>query len=189
MAVSSDERDRLLVDVGGGRNPLPGHVNVDPRPDLAEVDYEGTASDLPFEDESVDRIHGNSIVPHIKDLNVAMEEFHRVLKPGGELVLKATHGHSTGIVQDPDHYSWSWTSRTPSWYDEGSEFDYYSEATFELIDVTVEGWCRPTRPWLRPVSYLFGQVIDAVAPDIADELMKLPFAGGRVAATWRKVDN
>lgn len=180
--------ERTAVDVGGGQHPLPGHINVDPRDDLEGVDHWGTASDLPFEDESVDRLHGNSIIPHIHDLNEAMEEFHRVLKPGGELVLKATHAHSTGIVADPDHYSWSWTSDTPGWYDRGSEWDYYSEAELDLVDVEVEGWLRPYRWWLRPASFAFGELVDAVGDDIADELMKLPFAGGRVIATWRKPD-
>lgn len=181
--TSSDE---ILVDLGGGRNPLPGHINVDPRSTLDEVDHYGTASDLPFEDGTVDRIHGNSIVPHIKDMNSAMEEFYRVLKPGGELILKATHGHSTGIIADPDHYSWSWTSATPSWYSKQSEFSYYSDASFEIVDVEVIGWLRPERWWLRPGSYLFGKLIDSINPDLADELMKIPFAGGKVIARWRK---
>jgi len=177
----------LIVDVGGGRDPLPGHINVDPRADtLDEADLPGTATDLPFEDGSVARLHGNSIVPHIDDLNAAMEEFHRVLEPGGELVLKATHAHSTGIVADPDHRSWSWTSETPSWYDTESEFDYYSDAELELVEVEVVGWLRPYREWLRPASFLFKQVIRFADDDLADELMKLPFAGGRVIARFRK---
>lgn len=173
------------VDVGGGRDPLPGHVNVDPR-DLPEVDETGTASDMPFDDEMLSHIHGNSIVPHIDNLNAAMDEFHRVLEPGGTLVLKATHANSTGIFQDPDHNSWSWTARTPEWYDRDSEFSYYSDAEFVLESVEVTGFARPERWWLRPLSWLFGHVIDIVSPEVADELLKLPFAGGRVVARWRK---
>lgn len=182
----SGKGDELCVDVGGGHEPLPGYVNVDPRDGLDEVDEWGTASNLPFEDSTVDRIHGNSIIPHIKDLNEAMDEFHRILKPGGELILKATHAHATMIVADPDHNSWSWTSDTPAWYDRDSEWTYYSDAEFDLVDVEVIGWLRPYRWWLRPASFAYGKLIDLVKPDIADELMKMPFAGGRVIAIWQK---
>lgn len=175
----------LKLDLGGGKDPLEDHVNVDLR-ELPEVDIIASADDLPFADESVDRIHANSLVPHIPDLNTAMEEWSRVLKPGGELELAATHAHSTGIVADPDHYSWSWASDTPGWYDHNSEWAYYSDASLKLENVEVVGWLRPHREWLRPASWAFGEVIDRVGNDIADELMKLPLAGGRVRAVWRR---
>lgn len=181
-----ERTESLRLDLGGGKDPLPGHVNVDLR-ELPEVDIVASADDLPFDDGSVDRIHANSLIPHIHDLNQAMEEWHRVLKPGGELELAATHAHSTGIVADPDHYSWSWTSDTPGWYDRSSEWAYYSDTEFKLVDVSVVGWLRPHREWLRPPSWAFGKLIDLVEPDLADELMKLPFAGGRVRAVWKKV--
>lgn len=177
--------ESVKVDLGGGKDPLEDHINVDLR-DLSEVDIVAEADDLPFDDGSVDRIHANSLIPHMPDLNKAMEEWSRVLKPGGELELAATHAHSTGIVADPDHYSWSWASDTPGWYDRGSEWAYYSDASLELENVDVVGWLRPHREWLRPASWAFGQVLDRVEPDIADELMKLPFAGGRVIAHYRK---
>lgn len=179
--------DALKVDLGGGREPLDDHVNVDLR-DLPEVDVVCSADDLTaFADASVSRLHANSLIPHLDDLNAAMTEWSRVLEPGGELVLKATHAHSTGIVQDPDHRSWSWTSRTPEWYDHRSEWDYYADCELVLEAVEVVGWCRPGRWWIRPAAWAFGKLIDVVANDIADELMKLPFAGGRVIARYRKL--
>jgi len=176
----------IRLDLGGGNDPEPGHLNVDLRA-AERVDIVAAADDLPFADGSVDRIHANSLVPHLPDLNAAIEEWSRVLKSGGELELAATHANSTGIVADPDHHSWSWTSDTPPWYDHGSEWDYYTDARLELVDVSVLGWLRPYRFWLRPPSYLFGKLIDSVGNDIADELMKLPFAGGRVRAKWVKL--
>lgn len=179
--------DKVKLDIGGGRDPLPGHINVDLRT-LPEVDVQAAADDQPFADNSVTRVHANSLVPHLPDLNVAVAEFSRVLEPGGELVLKATHANSTGIRDDPDHHNWSWTSPTPGWYDVDSEWAYYHDAVLELVDVEVVGWMRPYRWWLRPASWLFGQLIDAVEPDMADELVKLPLAGGRVIAKWRAVE-
>lgn len=183
MTVSQSTDSEMKVDVGGGKHPLPEHVNIDLR-DLDEVDHVAPASELPFPDNSAARIHANSLVPHVEDLNEVMEEFSRVLEPGGELVLKATHANSTGIRADPDHSLWSWTSDTGDWYDVENEFAYYSAAHLRLVDVEVVGWLRPHRQWLRPASWAFGKLIDCVGDDIADEMMKLPFAGGRVTARW-----
>lgn len=182
---SESPENAIMLDLGGGKDPLAEHINVDLR-NLPDVDVVATADDLPFADESIDRIHANSLVPHIKDMNKAMTEWSRVLAPGGELELAATHANSSGIVSDPDHYNWSWTSRTPGWYDIGSEWEYYSDTTLRLESVDVVGWFRPERWWLRPQSWLFGILIDTVSNEVADELMKLPFAGGRVRAQWQK---
>lgn len=175
------------LDIGGGRDPEPGHLNVDLRA-VPEVDVIAAADELPIRSETVARIHVNSLVPHLDDYNRAFEEWSRVLKPGGELVVAATHAHSTGIVQDADHRSWSWTSETPSYFDHEHPFAYYSETNLDLVECDVLGWARPDRNWLRPWSWMFGSIVDRVTSEVADELMKLPFSGGRVRARYRKRD-
>lgn len=177
----------IKLDIGGGRDPLSGHINVDLR-NLEETDVQSDATDLEmFEDESVSRIHANSLVPHLPNLVEAMQEWARVLEPGGELVLDATHAHSTGIVQDIDHHHWSWTAGSPEFFDADSDWAYYLEGwELELVDVEMRAWHRPDRVWLRPVGWAFGKIIDHVEEDLGDELMKLPFAAGRVRAEYRK---
>lgn len=179
--------ERVRLDLGAGRNPIEGHLAVDLRA-TPETDLMASADDLPFADESVDRIHANSLLPHLHDYTAAFEEWNRVLKPGGELEVAATHAHSTGIVQDADHFSWSWTSETPGYFDADHQFGYYTEVSLELVEREVIGWARPGRAWLRPWSWLYGKVVNVVSPEIADELMKLPFSGGRVRAVFRKQD-
>lgn len=184
--TSAETREEpVRVDLGGGRNPVKGHINVDLRP-LDEVDVVAPADDLPFQDGVVNRIHANSLIPHLEDLNKAFAEWSRVLAPGGTLTVKATHAHSTGIVADADHNSWSWTSETPYYFDRGSEFDYYNDSTLVLESVEVIGWTRPDRWWLRPPGFVFKHALRRMSGEIADELMKLPFAGGRVIAEFRK---
>ncbi|UTF54984.1 methyltransferase domain-containing protein [Natronosalvus rutilus] len=177
--------EAVRLDLGGGADPVEDHLNIDLRV-TESVDIVASADNLPFKDGTVKRIHANSLVPHLPDLNRAIEEWSRALEPGGELELAATHAHSTGIVADPDHSLWSWTSQTPEWYDADSKWNYFHNTELELIDVSVVGWLRPYRWWLRPFSYLYGKLIHISKHDIADELMKFPFAGGRVRARWRK---
>lgn len=179
------ESGGIKLDIGAGRDPLPGHLAVDLRK-TAETDVMASADCLPFADETVDRVHANSLIPHLTDYTVVFEEWDRVLKSGGELEVAATHAHSTGIVQDADHSSWSWTSETPGYFDAGHPFNYYTDISLELVSCEVVGWARPGWGWLRPWSWIFGKVIDNVHPKTADELMKLPFSGGRVRAKYRK---
>lgn len=180
--TTPDVSEELKVDVGGGRHPEPGHVNVDLR-ELPEVDIVA-AHDLPFDDNTVDRLYCNSLIPHLEDINRAFAEWSRVLAPGGELVVKATHSNSTGIYDDADHNHWSWTSATPRYFDVDSEFSYYNDAALSVVDVDVIGWARPEKDWLRPLSAAYKLMFKTVSPDVADELAKLPFAGARVIARF-----
>ncbi len=180
-----DSGRSIALDIGGGRNPKPDHINVDLRR-APEVDIVAPADDLPIPDAVVSRIHANSLIPHLRNPFETFAEWTRVLETGGEIIVKATHANSTGIRDDADHQLYSWTSETPNYFS-GDMFEYYSEDTkLELKTIDVVGWFRPYRWWLRPVSWGFGKLIDFVEDDMADELMKLPLAGGRVIAQYQK---
>src|SRR5262249_48133121 len=43
----------------------------------------GAAEDIPFDDEFFDIVHANSVIEHVADLDAALSEIFRVLKPGG----------------------------------------------------------------------------------------------------------
>lgn len=44
---------------------------------------------MPFEDESMDIVLYTEVFEHIKNPISALEEFHRVLRPGGKCILTA----------------------------------------------------------------------------------------------------
>ena len=48
---------------------------------------EGTVLDIPYEDNSFDVLFSHGVLHHVPEILTAQREIHRVLKPGGELVI------------------------------------------------------------------------------------------------------
>ena len=51
----------------------------------------GNSEQLPFKDNSFDMIFCRSLIHHLSDPDMAVKEMHRVLKPGGEVVMVETN--------------------------------------------------------------------------------------------------
>jgi SAM-dependent methyltransferase len=48
---------------------------------------QGSVLDLPFKDDSFDMVFSHGVLHHVPEILQAQEEIHRVLRPGGELVI------------------------------------------------------------------------------------------------------
>jgi ubiquinone/menaquinone biosynthesis C-methylase UbiE len=68
--------------------------------DLAGEVLDGDAEQMPFDDDSFDRVSSNGVLHHTPDLPAALREIRRVLRPGGELRVILYNRHSL-------HY-WLW---------------------------------------------------------------------------------
>jgi SAM-dependent methyltransferase len=97
-AAGSHAGDRL-VDIGCGRKPwaaifapyVTEHIGVDREapssPDAGEVDIVGDAYSVPLNDGSADTVLLTEVLEHLEDPIRALEEAHRLLAPGGGLIL------------------------------------------------------------------------------------------------------
>lgn len=57
-----------------------------------EIDYRlGTATDLPWEDQSVDVCIALELLEHVADWQACLQQFTRILKPGGVLFFSTTN--------------------------------------------------------------------------------------------------
>jgi len=94
MSVGNDEdarkaimeTERLRLDLGCDRCQIAGFTSVDFNPDV-NPDVVADVRELPFPDESADEIYASHVLEHLPYGNKALEEWLRVLKPGGMLTV------------------------------------------------------------------------------------------------------
>lgn len=80
------------LNLGCGEDKKEGYINLDWNPltrpdiihDLNELNY-------PFDDGSFDEITASHVLEHLEKPFLIMKELHRLLKPGGRLIIKVPH--------------------------------------------------------------------------------------------------
>jgi SAM-dependent methyltransferase len=98
FAIQEIAKQQIVLDVGGGvrfGKWLRDYEHLFSACDYRTFDYdESTHADvigdihaLPLEDESVDGIICSSVLEHVANPLLAMEELRRILRPGGKLFL------------------------------------------------------------------------------------------------------
>ena len=95
---------------------------------------QASVEDLPFHENTFDYVVSNGVIHHTPNTQKSVDEFFRVLKPGGKLVIcdagKANKLHGLFgrlwmatfvqwtariITKDPDH-PWKWLAKTYTHY-------------------------------------------------------------------------
>ena len=105
--------DQAVLDIGCGVKPYRPYfaavageyvgLDLEPGP---QVDVVSPAESLPFDDERFHAVLSTQTLEHVPDPAKVMHEIHRVLKPGGVLVL-STHG--TAAYHPCPTDLWRWT--------------------------------------------------------------------------------
>jgi SAM-dependent methyltransferase len=111
----AEESGRLVaatvLDVGCGAKPYRRffagpYVGVDRGGEHGAPDVLAAAEELPLRSGAVDVVLSTQILEHVEDPARSLAEFHRVIRPGGTLLL-STHGV---WIHHPDpHDYWRWT--------------------------------------------------------------------------------
>src|SRR5260370_42710223 len=86
------EMQPRVLDVGCGINKYPGSIGIDRN---ANARADGLCDldrfPYPFRDNSFDAESAVHVIEHVSDVIRAMEEFHRILRPGGRLLIGTPH--------------------------------------------------------------------------------------------------
>lgn len=80
------------MNLGCGEDRKEGYVNVDWQSSVQpDVVHDLNSLPYPFADGSFDEIFASHILEHLDRPFAVMKEFHRLLAPGGKLIIKVPH--------------------------------------------------------------------------------------------------
>lgn len=84
--------DKIKLNLGAGEDRKDGYINVDWN-DLAKPDVKHNLNQFPypFENNKFDEVVASHVLEHLDKPFEVMKELHRILKPGGELIIKVPH--------------------------------------------------------------------------------------------------
>ena len=128
-----------ILDVGCGINKKAGAIGVDRNPaSRADVIADLDRFPYPFRDSAFDALRAVHVIEHLSDVIRSMEEFHRLVRGGGEVLIVTPHYTDFSSFCDPTH-RWHLNSFSLRYFgqDHGG-FGYYSTARFEENSVRVK---------------------------------------------------
>lgn len=128
-----------ILDVGCGINKYPGAIGMD-RLANTRADIVADLDQFPFpvRDSSFDEVRAIHVIEHVADVIRTMEEFHRLLRHGGTVVIETPHYTDFSSFCDPTH-RWHLNSYSLRYFgDDNAGYGYYSAARFRERRVQVK---------------------------------------------------
>lgn len=120
--------------IGCGLKILSGYINLDVVK-LPGVDVvHNINKTFPFADNHFEEIVGNHIIEHVNDIEAVMKELHRILKPGGILILETPHFSFSNAYVDPTHKKF-FSYYTFTYFVKGAPNNYYFDFGFKSIEI------------------------------------------------------
>ncbi len=128
-----------ILDVGCGINKYPGAIGIDHNPrSRADVICDLDRFPYPFTGGVFDQVRAIHYIEHASDVIRSMEEFHRLVKPRGRILIVTPHYTDFSSYCDPTH---RWHLNSFSFRYLGQDhggFGYYSTAKLREISVRVK---------------------------------------------------
>ena len=131
--------DRKILDVGCGIKKFPGSIGIDRNTDTAaDIIWDLDQFPWPVESETFDEARLIHVIEHVGDVIATMEELHRIVKPGGQIILETPHYTDFSSWCDPTH-RWHLNSFSFRYFGvDNAGFGYYSRARLREITVYVK---------------------------------------------------
>ncbi|MGD0499548.1 MAG: class I SAM-dependent methyltransferase [Bryobacteraceae bacterium] len=127
-----------ILDVGCGIRKQSGAIGIDRNPaSRADVLVDLDRPPYPFAANSFDRVTAIHAIEHLSDVIRAMEEFHRLARPGGTVRIETPHYTDFSSFCDPTHKSHLNSFSFRYFGEDHGGFGYYSPARYREISVHV----------------------------------------------------
>jgi len=154
----------MKLNLGCGTDLKEGYVNCD----MVAVPGIDRVIDLkifpyPFADGCAEEIYCAHVLEHLDcDLVKVMEEFHRMLRPGGLLRIRVPFYNHCSAWIDPTHRR-AFTYESFSYFVKGHKYGFYTTRHFSSCDVkaipTKLGTILPEQLRMR-ASKVFGHIVE-----------------------------
>ena len=125
------------LDIGCGQNKRQGALGVDRLANTAADVLADIDQGLPFSAATVSSVSLIHVIEHVSDVVHAVEEAHRVLKPGGRLHIETPHYSDASSFADPTH-RWHLNSFSFRYFTEAGGFAYYSQCRFRQVRLQIK---------------------------------------------------
>lgn len=143
----------MIVELGAGKTPsVDGATTVDKR-GFDGIDHvHDVETGLPFDASEAETVVAIHLLEHIDDLPSLMDDIHRVLVSGGELVGRVPHYRDQQAYDDPTHER-LFTTRSFDYWDSRTELGSlsYFDAEYQVER------CQRVRRWrvwkARPIDF------------------------------------
>jgi SAM-dependent methyltransferase len=128
-----------ILDVGCGIKKFAGSIGVDRNASsnadvLCDLDH----FPYPFVSDAFDQIRVIHVIEHVADVIRAIEEFHRLARRGGRIIIATPHYTDFSSFCDPTH-RWHLNSYSFRYFGEDNAgFGYYSPVKLREISVRVK---------------------------------------------------
>jgi SAM-dependent methyltransferase len=127
------------LDVGCGIRKYPDSIGIDVNPaSAADVICDLDRFPYPFADRTFDRLRAIHVIEHLTDVIRTMEEFHRLVKPGGRVRIETPHYTDYSSFCDPTHKHHLNSFSFRYFGENHGGFGYYTEAKFREISLRVK---------------------------------------------------
>jgi len=128
-----------MLNLGCGNKIIKGAVNHDRvkhRPEVKAV-HDLNKLPWPWQDGEFDKIAALAVLEHLDiDLVASLNECHRILKPGGVLVIKLPLWNSPNSYDDPTH-RWFFTLRSLDQFcpatERGKRYSFYTPHKWKYL--------------------------------------------------------
>jgi len=173
----------MKLNLGAGNDIRENYVNHD-LVDLKGIDLVHDLNNYPWpmDDNSFDEVIANDLLEHLDDFMKAMEESHRILKPGGIFKIRVPYWNSWCTHADPTHRRGFHELRF-HFFDPNSPYcierPYYTSARFNIkSEIFVLAPLSPyfSIPFLRIVKIknsFFKKIIGLIGNSISNVIIDL----------------
>jgi SAM-dependent methyltransferase len=125
--------------VGCGIRKYPGSIGIDYNSaSAADVICDLDSFPYPFADRTFDHLRAIHVIEHVTDVVRSMEEFHRLVRPGGRIRIETPHYTDYSSFCDPTHKHHLNSFSFRYFGDNHGGFGYYTQAKFREISVRVK---------------------------------------------------